>query len=166
MKQQRSNYLVLLTARLPWPFFGGPFPRRLSISSLVRRLHSAHRMMRVVKTDLSQHTIKHQISLPKRKSFVYGCYEWYHGKGNKPNAVVKMVRTVICYNLVMHFTAGDTDNYNIFYLNIPCRWFHGGYAKFPWHEKNAPTGKAHAKMVNWFSLWRHDNFREFCTKYG
>lgn len=31
-------YLLRLTARLPWPFFGGPFPRRFNISSLANRL--------------------------------------------------------------------------------------------------------------------------------
>jgi hypothetical protein len=35
---QNGDYLLLLTARLPWPFFGGPLPRRFSISSLDRRL--------------------------------------------------------------------------------------------------------------------------------
>jgi len=31
-------YLLRLAARLPWPFFGGPFPRRFNISSLDKRL--------------------------------------------------------------------------------------------------------------------------------
>lgn len=31
-------FLLRLAARLPWPFFGGPFPRRFNISSLDKRL--------------------------------------------------------------------------------------------------------------------------------
>lgn len=35
---KRCIYLLRLTARLPWPFFGGPFPRLLRISNLDSRL--------------------------------------------------------------------------------------------------------------------------------
>lgn len=33
-----QSYLLRLTARLPWPFLGGPFPLRFSISNFANRL--------------------------------------------------------------------------------------------------------------------------------
>lgn len=36
--RESTIYLLRLAARLPWPFFGGPFPRLFNISSLDRRL--------------------------------------------------------------------------------------------------------------------------------
>jgi hypothetical protein len=39
-KQAKSViYLLRFAARLPCPFFGGPFPRRFNISSFDKRLH-------------------------------------------------------------------------------------------------------------------------------
>lgn len=35
---QQYFYLLRLAARFPWPFLGGPFPRRFSISSFDKRL--------------------------------------------------------------------------------------------------------------------------------
>jgi hypothetical protein len=156
-KPKQANYLVLLTARLPCPFFGGPFPRRLSISSLVRRLHRER--YGVIKIDLSQHTPKHQINLHTRISFVYDWYEWYHSIRNNEWGGEKW-RTIIRWSLVTYFTRKGNHHFVSGHGFCSCRWSHHCYANSS-DINTTSTGYKHAKMVNQIRLGKHDKSGNF-----